>query len=283
MITVKIIIIFFREFMGKSRYIVQPVPSYAGSLRTQKRNVPLRIVLSVIFNNIYGYIGLSFAGIGLIFAALFTPVIDFVSPFHFGSDALTVQGAITEAERTNVSLNEENVIKYRYTFEYMGRSYTGISYSTDNNYRNGQRVNVEFEPDNPQISRIEGMSVKPAGLWMLFIYIFPGVGFLFLFFAFKKGLSKIGTIRYGIITRGKFINKESTGGSINGQTIYDLFFTFTDMSGNVHTATGSTHKIEAVMDEPEERIIYDPSNPSGAVVVDAMPVSVRKFLESVPG
>ena len=127
------------------------------------------------------------------------------------------------------------------------------------------------------------MSVKPAGLWMLFIYIFPGVGFLFLFFAFKKGLSKIGTIRYGIITRGKFINKESTGGSINGQTIYDLFFTFTDMSGNVHTATGSTHKIEAVMDEPEERIIYDPSNPSGAVVVDAMPVSVRKFLESVPG
>ena len=238
---------------------------------------------SVIFNNIYCYIGLSFSGIGLIFAALFTPVIDFVSPFHFGSDALTVQGAITEAERTNVSLNEENVIKYRYTFEYMGRSYTGISYSTDNNYRNGQRVNVEFEPDNPQISRIEGMSVKPAGLWMLFIYIFPGVGFLFLFFAFKKGLSKIGTIRYGIITRGKFINKESTGGSINGQTIYDLFFTFTDMSGNVHTATGSTHKIEAVMDEPEERIIYDPSNPSGAVVVDAMPVSVRKFLESVPG
>ena len=142
---------------------------------------------------------------------------------------------------------------------------------------------MEFESDNPEISRIEGMRVQPVGLLILFIYIFPLIGLIFLFYAFKKGMPKIRTIRYGVMTRGRFLKMVNTGGSINEQAIYDLHFTFKDMSGLEHTAIGTTHKTGQVQDESEERILYDPVNPSDAVVVDAMPASVRKFLSSVRG
>lgn len=269
--------------MEKSRYISRGVPSYTGTGGAAARSVPLRVMLSVIFNNIFGYMGLSFGGLGMIFVVVFMPMVDFVSPFHFGDNTLRVSGTVTEVNRTNVSVNEETVIEYRYVFSYTGSSYTGASYSTEHSYRPDQGVTVELEPGNPQISRIEGMSVKPMGLWVLFILIFPGIGFVFIYFAFKKGIPKIRTIRHGIMTRGKFVKKERTGGSINEQHIYDLYFSFKDMSGIEYTAIGSTHKTEAVLDEPEERILYDPADPSNAVVVDAMPASVRRFLGSIPG
>lgn len=270
-------------FMEKSRYISRAVPSYTGAGGGADRRVPVRVMLSVIFNNIFGYMGLSFGGLGMVFVLVFTPMVDFVSPFHFGNDSLKVMGTVTEVNRTNVSVNEETVIEYRYVYSYIGSSYTGASYSTEHSYRPDQGVTVEIEPGDPQISRIQGMSVKPMGLWVLFILIFPGIGFVFLYFAFKKGIPKIRTIRHGIMTRGKFVKKERTGGSINGQPIYDLYFSFNDISGNTQTAIGSTHKTEAVLDEQEERIFYDPADPSNAVVVDAMPASVRRFLGSIPG
>jgi len=269
--------------MEKSRYIKQPVPSYKTGFHDEARRVPLRIMLSVIFNNIYGYMGLSFAGMGMLFALIFTPMIDFSSPFHFGDSSLKTTGAVSQVEKTNMSVNEETVIRYEFTFTYMGRSYSGTSYSTEHSYRPDDSVPVEFEPSDPSICRIEGMGMKPAGMFLLFIYIFPLIGFVFLYFAFKKGIQKIHAIRYGIMTRGKFVKMESTGGSINDRSIYDLHFAFKDRLGNEYTAIGSTHLIEQVQDEPEERIIYDPDNPGNSVVVDAMPSSVRKFLSSVPG
>lgn len=269
--------------MEQSRYIRQSIPSYTSASRTSRRSVPFRVILSVIFNNIYGYIGLTFTGIGMVFVLIFMPQVDFVSPFCFGDDVLRIPGIVTEVSRTNVSVNEETVVKYRYVFSYTGRSYNGVSYSTDHDYKPDQAVTVEIEPGNPEISRIENMKVKPVGLWILFICIFPAIGFTFIYSALKKGIRNIRTIRAGIMTRGKFIKKVSTGGSINEQTIYDLYFSFKDMSGNEHTAKGSTHRIDPVLDEPEERILYDPADPSNAVVVDAMPEMVRKFLSSVPG
>ena len=126
--------------MEKSRYIGQTLPSYKGAVHTLRRAVPLKVILSVIFNNIYGYIGLSFGGLGMIFVLMFTPMIDFVSPFYFGDDALHASGTVTDMNPTNVSVNEATVMEYRYVFSYIGRSYTGVSYSIDHNYR--KKINL---------------------------------------------------------------------------------------------------------------------------------------------
>ncbi len=269
--------------MEKSKYLKQAVPSYAGGNHAVQRSVPPLVALSVIFSNIFGYIGLSFAGMGMIFVIAFTPMVDFVSPFHFGDDAEKTSGIVTEVNATNVSVNDDNVLEYQFVFTYMGKSYNGVSYSTEHRYKADQNVPVEFEPENPAIARIEDMALKPMPLFVLFVYIFPAIGFVFLYFAFRRGIPKIHAVMYGIMTRGSLVKMEATGGSINNQTVYDCYFSFKDGTGNEYTAIGSTHKTDLVRDEPEERIIYDSDNPGNSVVVDAMPSSVRKFLSSIPG
>ncbi|HOP31061.1 MAG TPA: hypothetical protein PKZ64_15920 [Spirochaetota bacterium] len=267
----------------EKRYQTQTVPSYARGSHKAQRSVPPLVTLSVLFNNIFGYLGLSFGGMGMIFAIVFTPMIDFTSPFYFGESVVNTTGVVTEVNSTNVEVNENAVLEYKFTFEYMGKAYRGVSYSTEHNYTADQNVPVEFEPGDPSIARIEDMSLKPVGLFLLFIYIFPAIGFTFLFFCFKKGIPKIRAIQYGVMTRGKFIKKVSTGGSINDEPVMNLYFSFKDVMGNEYTAIGTTHKTALVEDEPEERIIYDPADPSNAVVVDAMPSNVRKYLSNIPG
>ena len=269
--------------MEKSVYQKQTIPSYAKGNRKVQRSISPFVALSVIFNNIFGYMGLSFAGLGMIFVIVFTPMVDFISPFYFGDDAEKTSGIVTEVNSTNVSVNEDNVLEYKFVFTYMGRTYSGVSYSTDRSFTVDQNAPVEFEPDNPAIARIEDMDLKPMPIFVLFVFIFPGIGFVFLYFAFRKGIPKINAIRYGIMTRGKFMKMEATGGSINNQTIYDCHFSFKDRMGNEFTAVGSTHKTELIRDEAEERLFYDPENPANSVVVDAMPSLVRRFLSSIPG
>ena len=266
--------------MKKDKYQRQPVPAFAKPGHTIERTVPFTVILSVLFNNIFGYLGLSFGGLGMIFCIVSTPLIDFVSPFCFGDGVARTTGIVTGVYSTNVSVNDDAVIEYRFTFSHMGKSYENTSFSTEHNYKADDTVTVEFEPDHPSISRIEDMSVKPVGLFVLFIYIFPLIGFVFLFISFRKGIPAIHAIKYGVVTRGKFVRMEATGGSINEQTIYDFYFSFKDRTGNECTAIGSTHRTQLVQDEPEEKIIYDPDNPSNAVVVDAMPGAVRRFLAS---
>lgn len=269
--------------MEKNVYQKQTIPSYPKGNRKVQRSISPLVALSVMFNNIHGYMGLSFAGLGMIFVIVFTPMVDFISPFYFGDDAEKTSGIVTEVNSTNVSVNEDNVLEYKFVFTYMGRTYSGVSYSTDRSFTVDQNAPVEFEPDNPAIARIEDMDLKPMPIFVLFVFIFPGIGFVFLYFAFRKGIPKINAIRYGIMTRGKFMKMEATGGSINNQTIYDCHFSFKDRMGNEFTAVGSTHKTELIRDEAEERIIYDPENPANSVVVDAMPSLVRRFLSSIPG
>ncbi len=269
--------------MPENRYITSKQYSIPSHGHTSKRSVPLTVILAVIFINIYGIIGLAFTGLGSVGAIVFTPNIDFVSPFHFGDETKQTDGTITDVFSTNASIDDRNVRAYHFTFTYNGTAYNNISYSTSARYTKGSAVNVEFEPDHPLIARIEGMDMKPFGLELIFVYLFPVTGLCFIVVAFRKKLRNIHALRYGHMTRGRLVNKTDTGAVINNRHVIDCHFTFKDMNGNEFTAIGSTHKPELVEDEAEERIIYDPDDPANAVVVDAMPASVRKFLSSVPG
>ncbi len=269
--------------MEQKQYLKNKLPAFSGTACTMERQVPLTVILSVLFMNIWGYMGLSFTGIGMIFCVVFTPLIDFVSPFAFGNNTEITGGVVTDVNPTNISVNEKTVVEYRFFFTYTGKTYKGISYSTEHNCKAEQSVPVEFKPDDPSVARIKGMDLKPVGLFALFIYIFPAIGLSFLFLAIKRGIPAIKALKCGLITRGTFVRMESTGGSINNQTIFDVYFTFKDITGREYTAKGSTHKTWLVQDEPEERIIYDPGDPANAVVIDAMPSAVKKFLSSIPG
>lgn len=270
--------------MEKKKYRKQEASSFTKGRHRVQRRLTLYVIVSILFFNFLAIISLIAGSIGLLLALSLAPLIDFVTPFNFGDDVIQARGTLTEKSGTNVSIDENVVSAYHFSYSYLGKTYNGVSYTTGNLYKVNDSVPVEIEADDPAIARIEGMDVKPVHfVFSIFVIMFPLPGLVFLAYTFYKRVPYIHAIRYGIMTRGKFVRMMETGTVINKKTMYDVYFQFNDESGKKYTAIGTTLNTDLVQDEPEERIIYDPDNPSNAVVVDALPAAVRKFLASVPG
>ena len=60
--------------------------------------------------------------------------------------------------------------------------------------------------------------------------------------------------------------------------MYDIDFVFTLPDGQSCRATIRTHKIDELEDQQRERIVYDASNPTHAVLVDSLPLSLRALV-----
>ncbi len=177
----------------EKRYQTQTVPSYARGSHKAQRSVPPLVALSVLFNNIFGYLGLSFGGMGMIFAIVFTPMIDFTSPFYFGESVVNTTGVVTEVNSTNVEVNENAVLEYKFTFEYMGKAYRGsylIQLSIITLLIRMCLLNLSLVILQSHVLRI--CLLSRWACFLLFIYIFPAIGLLFLFFCFKKGIPRSG-------------------------------------------------------------------------------------------
>ena len=55
---------------------------------------------------------------------------------------------------------------------------------------------------------------------------------------------------------------------VNNRTVCKYTFKFEDSKGKEHFFTEKTHHYEKVEDEPEERVLYLPEDPSVACLVD---------------
>lgn len=55
--------------------------------------------------------------------------------------------------------------------------------------------------------------------------------------------------------------------------VYKLTFEFTDDFGNSYKATAKNHITDLLEDESKEQLLYDPKNPSYAVMLDNLPGS----------
>ncbi|MEA3452569.1 MAG: hypothetical protein U9Q83_11810 [Bacteroidota bacterium] len=111
---------------------------------------------------------------------------------------------------------------------------------------------------------------------LLFIGIFPVIGFLMLFFGIKKRLRYLNILQVGRVTFGVYNRRETTGSSVNEQAVFRLFFDFKADDGNMYQAHGETHKTYRLEDEQLEPLVFNPENPSEAIMIDALPYSVRK-------
>lgn len=266
--------------MAGGIYQRQVPGSFKTAHRTKSaRYVPVLVRLSILFVNIWGLMGITFSSVGLLASLLFLTEIDFVSPFHFGKNTAESDGIVWTISATGASVNKKRVYAYKFHFTSRGNDYEGISYSHSSNLDPADHVVVEYDTLDPSIARIKGMRVKPFGIHLSFVFLFPMIGILFLVLSVKKGIPQVQAVRYGVLTRGILYKSVPTGGKINNREIYDMYFRFTDQSGTERNAIGSTHKTELLEDEAQERIVYDPDNPGNAVVVDAMPGRVRKFID----
>jgi len=199
-----------------------------------------------------------------------------LSFFYFQGNVITVKGTSLGAIETNFYSNEipvmENLFKFNDEF---GDEWQGISYETGKYFNEGDLVTVEYPKGKPHYSRIKGMRRSMFGPWVLFVGLFPLIGFLFIFGGLIKGKKANKFLKKGIVTKGELISKERTNVKINEQTVYKLTFKFKDTFGYEHEAIVKTHQTESLEDEKLETLMYMEENPKKAILTDSLPGSLK--------
>jgi hypothetical protein len=244
------------------------------------RSVPLLVRTKVLLGGFLTQFGCIFLGFGMIFVWAFTLNADLTSWYHFRGRLETAQGTVLHSEQTSFSVGGSEHSKgtpiYANHYSFVGPGnveYEGVSYKKGRALKKGGKVTVEYPPDQPERSRINGMRRSPMGLFGLMPIIFPLVGLCLMTVGLKKGIRGNRLLVIGHQTTGKLKSKVATSTKINNRTVFKLTFEFTAADGIGYEAVGKTHKPEKLEDEAEEPLLYDPILPSYAVMLDALPDS----------
>ncbi|MBN2532337.1 MAG: hypothetical protein JXB88_05570 [Spirochaetales bacterium] len=77
----------------------------------------------------------------------------------------------------------------------------------------------------------------------------------------------------GMVTQGTLKSKKPTNTSINKQRVYKLTFEFMTEDGRHFDVVSKIHETGLLEDDACERLLYDPSNPAYAIMLDNLPGS----------
>ena len=233
------------------------------------RRVPLSLRVLNFFN-IGTQIGWGVFGFGMIFFWVFAGNADF-SFINFRDPSGRAFGKVTNVSDTGASENRSRVRASAYEFSFGGDRFEGKSYTTGSAPAVGDEVTIEFDEDNPERSRIQGMRRGMFGPFVLFVSIFPLVGLGVLIPFTLYGRKKNRVLRNGILTTGKAIDVRPTNVRINNQPVWEVVFEFHDRNGQRRECSGRSTDPTRMQDEENEPLLYDPENPSKAYVIDEAP------------
>jgi len=247
--------------------------SRSNSSKNQK-NLSLGVKLGVIFGGVITIIGIAFTVLGLAIMIPFTMLIDF-NDMKFSKDSPITSGEVIKVEGTNSYSNDVQIFEYFYRYTVQGKIYENSSFATGKS--NFANLKIQYLKESPEISRISGMNSGNFPVWiLLFLSVFPIIGILMIFFGIKKRLVYLRILQVGKVTFGIYKRRETTGSSVNEQAVYRLFFDFIADDGKTYQAHGETHNTYKLEDEQFEPLVFNPQNPSEAIMIDGLPASVRK-------
>jgi len=233
------------------------------------RRVPLSLSLVNVFNG-FAQIGWFVFGFGMIFAWVFLGNADFSFLTFRGPHAQST-GRVTKVEATGSSQNDQAITANHYEFSVAGSRFSGTSYTNTDSKSAGDEVTVEYDEQHPERSRIAGMRRGQFGPMVMLVLIFPFIGALFVLFATLTGFRRNHLLRYGLLSTGKLLGRERTNVTVNDRPVWKLTFEFIGRDGQRHEATASTTDTARLEDEAQEPLLYDPSSPSTAYVLDEAP------------
>jgi hypothetical protein len=249
------------------------------------RQISRGLKAKIVFSNPRAWIGAVFLGMGLLFTAIFAPMSDlnFSNPLDISPSIAT--GTIHTIEQTSATENKKRI--YRFDFDYFvdEQPHYGSSYYRGNSGLNpGDQVEVEYDKNNPGFARIKNFRMAPFnGDTFLIMLIFPVSGFLLVILAIRKARKNIMLVRTGYVTTGRVVSKEATNSRVNKRRVYKIGFEYTGTDGMTRHGSVRTHQPERLEDEENELLLFNPDQPDEAVMLDALPKAVRRFLDPLPG
>lgn len=253
------------------QYAVRPAGGSASL-----RSMPASLAVAVAFGGVLPLIGWIVVGFTLIFCWVFVGQSDVASLYQFRGSLMNTTGQVTAVHETNSS--EDDTTIYEYVFEYEispGMPITDRCYTPGRKYDVGMQVPVEYVPQTPPVARIKETRKAPFGVAVLFVLLFPLIGFALVAGGYTVGLRTLSVLRRGKFATGRLVDKQPTNTTINDRKVYALTFEYTDDKGVVRRGTVNTHLTEKAEDDAEERLFYDPQNPANLRLVDLLPGKVQ--------
>ncbi|MDP9191319.1 MAG: DUF3592 domain-containing protein [Acidobacteriota bacterium] len=246
------------------------------NLASPPRHVPLSLQIVNFFNG-FAQAGWLVFGFGMIFFWAFVTNADF-SFANFRGPHGTADGKVTRVEGTSASINRREVQANHYEYSVAGDFFEGVSYSTGQSVSAGESVMIEYDDDDPARSRIAGQRRAMFGAGLIFVSLFPFIGLLILIPSTLSGIKRNRLLREGIVAPGTLKSKSRTNMRINNRLVYELIFEFTTRDGRRQEAKARTTDTDRLQDETEEPLLYDPTDPSRAYLLDEAPA--RPEIES---
>jgi len=260
----------------------------ARQISPAPRQIPLLVAVKLLFCDFLSLFGWIFFGFGMVFFWGFTMNGDFSSILYSGSSWASSGGVVTCSSRTcfseGGSKHRSGTPIYANHFRFRaadGNEYDGVSYTRGEFTVRGSgaeadvnQVSVQYLSSNPRISRISGQRLKPFGPDVAFVLIFPLVGFCFISVSVINGIKSIRLLASGEAALGVLEKKEPTNVTVNNRRVYALTFSFKAKDGTPAITVAKTNEPEKLEDDSEERIFYDPMDPSKAVLFDSLPGGV---------
>lgn len=240
------------------------------------RSLPITLIVRSLFGGFLSQFGWLFFSFGMVFVWVFDAGGGVVEAIRFMGGTETVQGEVMASMGTSMSVNERPVYRNDFRFELAdGTEYRNISYQTGSFLDAGQSVDIEYLTRNPRVSRIVGLRTTPAGLGVVFVFLFPLIGAVLGSVGLRSGLKMMRLMSQGRLTRGTLLTKEATSTRVNEQPVMKLTFGFEDEYGETHHAVARSHRPERLEDEAMELVIYDPRSPADAAVLDELSCQPR--------
>ena len=246
------------------------------------RYVTFPMRLRALFSSLHAKLALPFLLINLVVIGVLAVMVDWNS-LKFSKNAVVRKtgGTLLGIKPTSVSVNRVRVMAYRFRYRVEGEDgyRTGISYRTGYINTGKQKLTIEYLADKPEIARIEGMRtgiMSPLFLLILIPLVLVGLGCFIT--GWRRGRQVLAVLERGEFTRGRLLTELPTNTTINKRRVMACTFEY-EVSGSTYTVTAKTRIPELIKDEPEERIVYNPDNPSQAVLFDLLPPKIRAFLD----
>ena len=237
----------------------------------QSRYVPFPAKLGCLFGGGMNQVGWFIFGFGMIFFWAFASRADISGLYKFAGEVKQTEGVIVSNEKTNIKVQNIQIVGNRFKFSLNGESFEGISYAAGDMREVGSKASLEYPAGDPASARIVGMRAAPMSPYVALISLISLAGLTLIFFGVRSGLKALKLLKVGEVAQAKLVSKKSTNMEINNRRVYKLEFEFTAKNGRPYKAMAKTHQTELYQDEAYEIVVYDPSNPDFSYMRDALP------------
>lgn len=240
------------------------------------RRVPWSVAVRMLFGGL-GVFAWLWLGLGSGIGIAFLRKADLLSWLQFRGELTSASGVVIECRPTGASEGGSKhqrgtpIYGNAYWFEEGAERFEGISYQTGTCLDPGTAVTVEHPAGRPTLSRIAGMRRSVFGPAVAFVIVFPLVGLGLVVGAFWQGRRALRLIAHGKLAMGTLLGIEATRVTVNKRPVMlARFAILTDAGARVEVEVRTTNP-EVLEDEPQERILYDPTRPRSAVAWDLLP------------